>query len=345
MARKSQAMQAGIAGAVCVGLLMTAPEAAADGSQPSWAPRAEASSADLSKQAQQLFDEGLAAERAGRWEKARTFLLSTWRLQHHWKVAAHLGSVEHRLGKMRDAAEHLTFLLREAPRMDTDDRRQTEKMVAQARAKVGAVVVSVSPPGAEVWMDEELVGKAPLPGALFVKPGAHGMEVRAEGYVAVARTVMADAGHEEHVEVGLLAVPKAPAAVRAPEAGEGKKGPNKAVVIAGGVAAGVGLGLGLGLMGASFAKAGERDSALQALPATGVCRVHHYQCPASLVGLDQARGDLANGAVYSLVVAGGVGAATLIYTLATRRTPDATGPQAAAVVGPGGGGVWVTVPW
>lgn len=104
------------------------------------------------------------------WDKARTFLLSAWRIQKHWKIAVNLGRAEVQVGKSRDAAEHLEFFLREAPVVKPEERKAVEAMLKEATAKVGALQVKRAAHGAEVSVDGELVGKAPLKGELFVEP-------------------------------------------------------------------------------------------------------------------------------------------------------------------------------
>ena len=73
---------------------------------------------DRTREREQLVDalvRGEEAARAGRLSEAYDILLGAWRKKPTYDVAANLGSVELRLGKVRDAAEHLAFSVREYP--------------------------------------------------------------------------------------------------------------------------------------------------------------------------------------------------------------------------------------
>jgi hypothetical protein len=121
-------------------------------------PSAVASDRDVVK----LHDEGMKAARAGQWEKARVALLEAFTRKPHCKIAATLGWAELMAGKPRDAAEHLSFFLREAQDVSAADRQKVEKMLAEAKATIGTVTVQVDAEGAEVLVDEQTVGTAPL---------------------------------------------------------------------------------------------------------------------------------------------------------------------------------------
>lgn len=263
--------------------------------------------------AQQLFSDGQVATKLNQWDKARTFFQGAWRIQQHWKIAASLGRAELKVGRMRDAAEHLSFALSEVPAgaLTPGDLKPVEEMLAQARAKVGAVKVTGAPAGAEVAVDGVVVGKAPLKGMLFLDPGAHRVEGQREGYVDGAGEVKAEAGREAGVDLGMVKVPEVKGVgpvveVVAPPAAA--VGADKRIVIAGvtvaAVAAAAGLGFGIGL-GAGAGVDGQ-----------GKC-------------LDTCT-HLQNLTFWSLLGAAAVGGATLTYTL-TRPKAKPSGVSHASV--------------
>ena len=57
-------------------------------------------------------------------------------------------------------------------------------MTAKARAKVGALAITVDPPGAEVLVNGLSVGKTPLQDVVFVDPGPVFVEARLAGYTS-----------------------------------------------------------------------------------------------------------------------------------------------------------------
>jgi hypothetical protein len=300
--------------------------------------------ADTSKQAQQLLDEGLVAIKLGQWEKARSFLLGAWRLQQHWRIAPHLANVELKLGRMRDAAEHLSFFLREGKNLDPGDRKQAETLLARAQAKIGTVNVGGAPAGAEIRVDGELVGTAPLAGPIFVEPGTRRVEARAEGYATAERVVTLGPGQEGRVEVGLAAVPRAVGPVAGAGGGAGgagpvKNGPNMGVVAAGVTGTVAALGLGVGFLVASAAKNHPMPAPTD--PAYSACKMDPSGCAYN--GTWSEHNTFGNAGVYSLVVGGALGVGTLIYGLVPRR--QAGDVKVAVVAGPSGGGAAVTMVW
>ena len=136
-------------------------------------------------EATRLYDEGRKLARMEQWIKARDAFLRAWRLKPHWQIAAALGRAELKAGLHRDAAEHLTASLRDAPAgLDEADRKELQSMNAKARARVGALTITVDPPGAEVLVNGLSVGKTPLQDVVFVDPGPVFVEARLAGYTS-----------------------------------------------------------------------------------------------------------------------------------------------------------------
>ncbi len=305
--------------------------------------RAENPDADISTQAKQLFGEGFAATNLAQWDKARTFLLSAWRIQHHWKIAANLGRAEFKSDRMRDAAEHLRFFLDTAPDdVDATERKRAEEMLAQARAKVGAVKVTGLLEGAELFVDDAPMGRLPPSGLVFVEPGSRRVEGRAVGYTGAGERVAAEAGKEVPLELKLAKVPEPKPVVRVERVDVVRAPPrNKVVVMAGAAGAGAALALGVGAMIGSFVEAGKLEKEL------GGQRCGDpdmRSCSPSVVNADHNRVRLANTSFWSFMAAGALGAGTLSYVLMT--SPKSKSKVSASIsVGPGAAGATVVVPW
>ncbi len=116
------------------------------------------------------------------------------------------------MGKHLDAAD-LEYAVREAPKNlatdAPDEWAALRELYDKARAKVGALVINVEPAGAEVLVNGLAVGKAPLPGPVFVLPGAVTVEARAEGFALGSAPTQAVAGNEQKVSLALAAIPGA----------------------------------------------------------------------------------------------------------------------------------------
>jgi hypothetical protein len=320
---------------IFLGLALSAPALA----QP---PGLSAADADLSAQAMELYNEGLKAAKLGQWDKARTFYLGAWRVQHHPQIAANLGRAELKSGKHRDAAEHLTYFLREAPSIDPADRKRTQELLVEARAKVGTLTIAVNRDGAEIRIDGTSAGAAPLKGEVFVEPGRHSVEARLEGYMPTQATQELRAGSEARVDLQF-----APTELRKPEAAmlpipptqdeEQRGGPKKTVVLVGTAASIAALGATVGFSIASENKRAERGKYRDYCYSHAACDQYN--------NAEDARASFGNAAITSAILAGILGAGTLTYVLVTQPKKPQTAARANLVLGAGTAGAMVTVPW
>jgi PEGA domain len=316
-----------------VGASMTPGEASA---QPAAAPVETQVNAD----ARQLFLDGQTATKMLQWDRARTFFQGAWRIQQHWKIAASLGRAELKVGRMRDAAEHLAFALREVPpgALGPEELKPVEEMLAQARAKVGAVKVTGAPDGAEVSLDGVVVGKAPIKEELFLEPGVHRVGGKRDGYGDGAGEVTAVAGEVGGVDLRMVRVPEVKAVglvggeVKAAPAAVG---PNKVVVIAGAALTVVGVGMGVGFAVAGLSKEAERDRLIASDPRNAECSPDSHKCLPAVHHADVAKATFARISLASYIAAGVIGAATLTYTLFPRSPKKDERLKASMVAGPG----------
>ena len=97
-------------------------------------------------------------------------------------MAANLGDCEMQIGQYREAAEHFTRCVSSSLSSKPSLKERLQQRFAQARARVGALKVKVSVPGAEVTVDGRAVGIAPLADEVFVEPGAHTVTARLGEY-------------------------------------------------------------------------------------------------------------------------------------------------------------------
>jgi len=214
------------------------------------------------------------------------------------------------------------------------------------------------------------LGKAPLADPVFVEPGSRVVEARLDGVGVAKVTAAATPGGKVEVK---LTLGKAPAEVTGsagaaggsagtgasakPAAGAGGTGattpargasgttrPNIGIIIGGSAGAGAALITGIALTAVANGKASKaRDEASQVKgtcplppPTTGPC--------ADLASLFRQRASFSNAAVWSFIGAGALGAATVIYVVATRSAPKAA-VRAAPIVTASGGGLTVAGAW
>ncbi|AUX20260.1 hypothetical protein SOCEGT47_007260 [Sorangium cellulosum] len=206
--------------------LIAAPGVAA--AQPA-APQETSASGDAAKRADALVDKAKRLYLGGKYEEAEATLMSAWELNPTFDVAYNLGNTKYQLKKHREAAQYLSFALRNWPLLKSVAKLKptAEQRLAESRAQVGAVTVAVSAVGAEVLVDGQVVGRAPLEGELFVEPGEHQVEARLQGYAPASQTVRVAKGGTAEVSLTMAPVQREAQEVASganAEAGDGALG-------------------------------------------------------------------------------------------------------------------------
>lgn len=90
---------------------------------------------------------------------------------------------------------------RELERLERYD--EYKKMLEEVLKQVGALTIQVEPAGAEVLIDGQSKGKAPLEERSFVDPGKHTIEVKLDGYKAAQVVVDMAAGSSKDILIVL----------------------------------------------------------------------------------------------------------------------------------------------
>jgi hypothetical protein len=178
-------------------------------------PSGAASKPGAEASADELFDQAQAAFKAGDLQRAYEAYLAAWRIQKSYDIAGNLGNVEMKLGKLHDAAGHLSYALRSFP--PTGSPAQKSRLAArfeEARIQVAAVRVVVNRPNATITLDGAPLGVSPLDDEVFVTPGPHTIEAKLWGHEDAHQKITAAKGSSQIVTLTLNA-----AAEPQPEAG------------------------------------------------------------------------------------------------------------------------------
>ena len=303
--------------------------------------------------ARELYNDGLKAYRAGQWEKARVAFLASWALVQHYQIAANLSDSELKTGHFRDAAEHAAYYVREMPGdISRAEREQGRAMLEQARAKIGTLRIQADVEGAEVFVDAEHVGRAPMSEAIFVEPGHHVVEARigVRSSLPTPVDVAAGAAAEVALQVKTPEPPRAlvPSASAAPLIAPPVEAPRRAastgILVAGGAVAGAGLVTGIIATLLANAKASDAETARSVLVKGGVPCPDAPGCEALRTQLS-SWASLRSAAIAGYIGAGTFGVATVTYAiLAGRSTAEGNAKgslRIVPIVGSTQGGVWI----
>jgi hypothetical protein len=100
-----------------------------------------------------------------------------------------------------------------------DKRSEVNAEIGKLKARIGTVTVKVEPAGAQVVVDGDVMGKAPLSEPVKLNPGSHKVEVTASGYERALESVEIGSGDVRSLDVKLKPTPIAPP----PPTGDGEK--------------------------------------------------------------------------------------------------------------------------
>lgn len=155
--------------------------------------------------ADRLFEQGVAARKAGKLAEAETFFLQAWAIKKTWDIAANLGLVEFKLVKLAEGAEHVSYAIANLPPTESDTTRESlTKALAQARPDIGELTIQCDVDGAELRVGGKLKGALPLATSLFSAPGQLTIEVSKEGYAPASKTIDVQKGSTQKVSFTLV---------------------------------------------------------------------------------------------------------------------------------------------
>jgi hypothetical protein len=214
--------------------------------------------------------QGIELRRQGNDEEALARFTEAWEMSHAPRARAQMALAEQALGRWVDAERHLQEALAQQGDPWIEERRPLlQQAVTDIGTHLGSLEVRASVDGAEVIVDGNVVGTTPL-AAVRLPIGTISLEVRAEGYVPIHRSVEVRAGLARET-VSMVERPSEPseapeAAPQEPEPAEPRHAPEPAPVasrdpfwIAGAVA----LGAGVLAAGGGFVALGVREGHVQ----------------------------------------------------------------------------------
>jgi PEGA domain len=100
----------------------------------------------------------------------------------------------------------LRFVREAGEALTPEQRADVDAALAEIHALVGTVKLAVSEPGADVSVDDELVGTTPLTAPFTVDTGTHSLRVKKPGFETVAQTIDVPGGNEETVSITFVSL-------------------------------------------------------------------------------------------------------------------------------------------
>ncbi|UQA56078.1 PEGA domain-containing protein [Polyangium aurulentum] len=284
-------------------------------------PSGGAAATDAQKDATKLLEDGKKAAKAGQWEKAREAFAAAYAQKPDPAIAGQLGLAELKASKPREAAEHLSIFLRDAPGASADEKQAAQKGLDDAKARLGTLFITVNVAGADVSVNGQAAGKTPLPGPVFLDPGSREIEVKKEGFEPAKELLVVAPGTETEMEVALAPVAAAAEPEKPPEPKKEPEPPPAPPrpkwqtygMIGGAGLTALGLGLGIGLTVAANGKSAEADERLAVLrrntPSTStLCGPNgfapHRSACAELKNTLSTQDAMANGAMAGYIIGG-----------------------------------------
>lgn len=141
-----------------------------------------------------LIQEGLELRRQHQDAEALQRFEAAYRIGQSGQALAQIALAEQALGRFAAAEVHMQSAVSMQDSWIASRRPQLQQALMQIQAQLGTVQVANGPPGAVVYVNGEARGTLPGAANLRVRAGSVVIEVRAEGYVTVQRSVQVQAG-------------------------------------------------------------------------------------------------------------------------------------------------------
>jgi hypothetical protein len=302
-----------------------------------------ATSAAATERARKLFVEAARLYDEGKYPQAYVAFAAAWAIKKHPSIAGNLADCEVKVGKYRDAAEHLRYIVKDTSgEAKPEDKRRARERLDEVTKRIGVLTVSVAPTGAELVLDAAPLGASPLPDTVFADPGQHTLEAHADGYVPSRVTFDVAAGAALPVRLAL--VPKGDTVPPTPPP---RTPIPRAMIVTGGILAAGGLAAGIGLTVAANAKGADALSLHNMLgPSASACFGGSVSsaCQA-LENTAASRDTFSKAAVGAFVAGGALALATAGLGVWTATRPHDDARKVTVRVLPGVGGATVIGQW
>lgn len=160
-------------------------------------------------EAKQRFDRGFELYEEGEYPLALIEFNRAYELVPNYRVLYNIGQVCIQLGQYANARRALEeYLQKGGDGLAADRRAAVNKDLEMLRHRTAFLTIGANLEGAEVLVDDVLVGKTPLGPALLVDAGVHRVTLRRPGYLPRTSNVTLAGGDEQSLSVALERQPE-----------------------------------------------------------------------------------------------------------------------------------------
>jgi PEGA domain/Tetratricopeptide repeat len=153
-------------------------------------------------------DQGVALYNDGNYSAALAEFEAAYELAPAPYILNNIGLAQKGLFRYQEAIATLQKFLAASPNLPADQRKQTEKIIAEMQALLSPVTLDIKPAGAQISVDGKPLGAAPVAEPLQVPAGSHTVDVALDGYASVHREITVAAATPLAVSIALTATPK-----------------------------------------------------------------------------------------------------------------------------------------
>ena len=122
----------------------------------------------------------------------------------HYKLLYNLGQASLELQEDAAAIEYFSNYLREgADELSAERKKEVEQDVIRLQARLSHVTITVNQPGAEIYIDDGMVGTSPLAEPIKLSVGRRRIVAMKSGFITAERTLDVAAGDHLTVELEL----------------------------------------------------------------------------------------------------------------------------------------------
>jgi hypothetical protein len=145
---------------------------------------------DKVEEARSHFERGLQLYSEGAFEASLVEFERAYQLAPSYKILYNEARVHRVMNQYAEALTKFQRYLREGGDAIAPERRdEVEKQIEALRPRVATISIKTNVPGADVFVDDVLVGQSPVATAVIVNPGQRKISANKRGYLPATRAV------------------------------------------------------------------------------------------------------------------------------------------------------------